>query len=428
MPIASVNPATNETLATFEPFSHYEIETRLDRAVAAFHVNRARSFDERARLMRRTADCLEQRKAEYGKLLTLEMGKPIKAALAEVEKCALTCRYYADPAASYLADEPVKTEAQETYIRYEPIGAVLAVMPWNFPFWQVFRFAAPALMAGDGALLIPADQVAALLDDERIRAATLTGSEPAGASVASAAAKQIKKSVLELGGSDPFVVMPSANLDEAVKIGIKARIVNNGQSCIAAKRFIVHEAIAGEYEKRFVDARNAWRVGDPLDESTDIGPLAMPQIVSDLEKQVKASVDAGAKLLTGGKRIGDRGNFYAPTVLTNLALDAPASHEETFGPVASMFRVRDVDEAITVANATTFGLGSSVWTNDRDEANRLIAGIESGQVFVNAMVASDPRVPFGGVKHSGFGRELGEHGTREFVNVKTVWIEWATSS
>jgi succinate-semialdehyde dehydrogenase/glutarate-semialdehyde dehydrogenase len=456
MPIATVNPATGETLATFEPFSHYEIESRLDRAATAFRVNRARSFDERAARMRRTAECLEQRKSEYGRLMTLEMGKPLKAAVAEVEKCAHACRYYADHAASLLADEPVKTEAHETFIRYEPMGAVLAVMPWNFPFWQVFRFAAPALMAGNvvllkhasnvpqcalaiekvlhdagfdrdefQTLLITSDQVVPVLEDERVRATTLTGSEPAGASVASTAAKQIKKSVLELGGSDPFIVMPSADIDAAVTTGIKARIVNNGQSCIAAKRFIVHEAIADEYEKRFVDAMNALRVGDPLDESTDIGPLAMPQIVTDLEKQVKASIDAGAKLLTGGKRIGDRGNFYAPTVLTNLALDAPSSHEETFGPVASMFRVRDVDEAITVANATPFGLGASVWTRDRNEADRLIAGIESGQVFVNAMVASDPRVPFGGVKHSGFGRELGVYGIREFVNVKTVWIATA---
>jgi succinate-semialdehyde dehydrogenase/glutarate-semialdehyde dehydrogenase len=347
----------------------------------------------------------------------------------------------------------VATDASQSFIRYEPIGAVLAVMPWNFPFWQVFRFAAPALMAGNVALLkhasnvpqsalaiesvfhdagfdrhefqtllIGSDQVAALLDDERVRAATLTGSEPAGASVASAAAKQIKKSVLELGGSDPFIVMPSADIEEAVKFGIKARIVNNGQSCIAAKRFIVHESIADDYEKRFVDAMNALRVGDPLDESTDVGPLASPQIVSDLDKQVQASVAAGATILTGGKRIGDRGNFYAPTVLANLPLDAPASHEETFGPVASMFRVRDVDEAIRVANATPFGLGASVWTRDRGEADRFIDGIESGQVFVNAMVASDPRMPFGGVKHSGFGRELGVYGIREFVNVKTVWI------
>jgi len=453
MAIATVNPATGETLTTFDPLTDYEIDQRLDRSAAAFRVNRGRSFEERARLMTRVAGCLEQRKEEYGRLMTLEMGKPLKAAIAEVEKCARTCRYYAEHAASYLADEHVKTDAKESFIRYEPLGAVLAVMPWNFPFWQVFRFAAPALMAGNVALLkhasnvpqcalaieavfhdggfdqhefqtllIGSDQVPRILEDERVRAATLTGSEPAGASVASTAAKAIKKSVLELGGSDPFIVMPSANLDNAVDVGIKARIVNNGQSCIAAKRFIVHESIADEYERRFVDKMNALRVGDPFDESTDIGPLAMPQLVSDLEKQVQASLDAGAKLLTGGKRIGDRGNFYAPTVLTNLDADAPASHEETFGPVASMFLVRDVDEAIRVANATPFGLGASVWTNDRGEADRFIDAIESGQVFVNAMVASDPRIPFGGVKHSGFGRELGVYGIREFVNVKTVWI------
>jgi succinate-semialdehyde dehydrogenase / glutarate-semialdehyde dehydrogenase len=453
MTIASVSPSTGETLATFDALTSGEIEARLQRAVDAFGVNRARSFDERARLMTGVAALLDERKNDYGRLITTEMGKPVKAAVAEVQKCAMACRYYAEHAASYLADEPVATDASQSFIRYEPIGAVLAVMPWNFPFWQVFRFAAPALMAGNVALLkhasnvpqsamaiesvlhdagfdrhefqtllIGSDQVPALLDDERVRAATLTGSEPAGASVASAAAKQIKKSVLELGGSDPFIVMPSADIAEAVKIGIKARIVNNGQSCIAAKRFIVHESIADDYEKRFVDAMNALRVGDPLDESTDVGPLASPQIVSDLEKQVQASVAAGAKILTGGKRIGDRGNFYAPTVLTNLPLDAPASHEETFGPVASMFRVRDIDEAIRVANATPFGLGASVWTRDRGEADRFIDGIESGQVFVNAMVASDPRMPFGGVKHSGFGRELGVYGIREFVNVKTVWI------
>jgi succinate-semialdehyde dehydrogenase / glutarate-semialdehyde dehydrogenase len=453
MTIATVSPATGETLATFEALRDGEIEARLQRAVEAFRVNRARRFDERSRLMRRAADCLEQRKNEYGRLITIEMGKPVKAAIAEVQKCALVCHYYAEHTAAFLADESVKTDAEETFIRCEPLGPVLAVMPWNFPFWQVFRFAAPALMTGNvgllkhasnvpqsalaiesvfrdagfdqyefQTLLITSDQVQRVLEDERVRAATLTGSEPAGASVAGTAAKHIKKSVLELGGSDPFIVMPSADLDEAVKIGVKARIVNNGQSCIAAKRFIVHESIADEYEKRFVDAMKALRVGDPLDESTEIGPLASPQIVRDLEKQVQASIDAGAKVLTGGKRIGERGNFFAPTVLTNLPLDAPASHEETFGPVASMFRARDAEHAIEIANATTFGLAASVWTRDRDEANRFIDGIEAGQVFVNAMVASDPRVPFGGVKHSGFGRELGVYGIREFVNVKTVWI------
>jgi succinate-semialdehyde dehydrogenase/glutarate-semialdehyde dehydrogenase len=381
-------------------------------------------------------------------LITVEMGKPITASIAEVKKCALVCRYYAEHAEAHLADEHIATDARESYVRYEPLGPVLAVMPWNFPFWQVFRFAAPALMAGNvgllkhssnvpqcalaietvfrdagftdyefQTLLITSDQVQRVLEDERVKAATLTGSESAGASVASTAAKKIKKSVLELGGSDPFVIMPSANVGEAAKVAVRARIVNNGQSCIAAKRFIVHEKIAAEFISIFVDEMKKLKIGDPLDESTDIGPLAMPQIAEDIEKQVNGSVASGATLLTGGER---RGNFYAPTVLTDLPDDAPAAREETFGPVAAVFRVRDAAAAIAVANDTPFGLGASVWTNDAAEMQQFIAGIESGQVFVNAMVASDPRVPFGGVKHSGYGRELGVHGIREFVNVKTV--------
>jgi succinate-semialdehyde dehydrogenase / glutarate-semialdehyde dehydrogenase len=452
MAIATVNPATGETLHSFNPLTDAEIEERLQRSVEAARRNRARSFSERSELMRKAAGLLEERQKKYGRLMTIEMGKPITAAIAEVNKCALVCRYYADNAAQFLADEPVKTEA-ETFIRYEPIGCVLAVMPWNFPFWQVFRFAAPALMAGNvgllkhssnvpqcalaieevfrdagfvdhefQALLISSEQVSIVLNDDRVKAATLTGSEPAGASVASTAAKRIKKSVLELGGSDPFIVMPSANLEDAVKTAVKARIVNNGQSCIAAKRFIVHTNIAQEFETKFAAAMNTLKIGDPLDESTEIGPLAMPQIVSDIASQVDRSVAAGAKVLTGGKRIGERGNFYAPTVLVNVPRSAPAACEETFGPVAAVFRVRDAEEAIAVANATAFGLGASVWTRDRQEMMRFIDGIESGQVFVNAMVASDPRVPFGGVKHSGFGRELGVYGIREFVNIKTVWI------
>jgi succinate-semialdehyde dehydrogenase/glutarate-semialdehyde dehydrogenase len=336
-------------------------------------------------------------------------------------------------------------------VHFQPLGPVLAVMPWNFPFWQVFRFAAPALMAGnvgllkhasnvpqsalaieevfvsagfsDGefqTLLISSQQVTSLLEDERVKAATLTGSEPAGASVASTAAHRIKKSVLELGGSDPFLVMPSADLDEAVKTAVKARIVNNGQSCIAAKRFIVHEQIYDQFESKFRAAMEALKIGDPMDEATDVGPLAMEQIVNDLDAQVRESIAAGARLVTGGKRLG--GNYYAPTILADIPESAPAFAQETFGPVASLFRVRDANEAIEIANATPFGLGASVWTNDRDEALCFIDGIESGQVFVNAMVASDPRVPFGGVKHSGFGRELGVYGIREFVNIKTVWI------
>ena len=454
MAIASINPSTGEMLRTFEALSDAGVDAALQRAGEAFRVNRKRSFSERARRMSRAAELLEERASGYGRTITLEMGKPIGAAVAEVKKCALVCRYYAENAEAHLADERIETNAAESYVRYEPMGPVLAVMPWNFPFWQVFRFAAPALMAGNvgllkhssnvpqsalaieevlrdagfdafefQTLLIGSGQVARVLEDERVRAATLTGSEPAGASVASTAAKRIKKSVLELGGSDPFLVMPSADMDAAVSTGVKARIVNNGQSCIAAKRFIVHEAVADEYERRFVEAMRALKVGDPLDESTEVGPLAMPQLVDDIEKQVQQSIDAGATLLCGGTRLGERGNFYAPTVLASIPRGAPAACEETFGPVASLFRVRDVDEAIALANDTEFGLGAAVFTRDRAEAQRCIEGIESGQVFVNAMVASDPRVPFGGVKHSGFGRELGVHGIREFVNVKTVWVE-----
>ncbi len=453
MPIASVNPATGETFARFEPLTRADLEQKLQRAVEAFAVNRARSFDERAARMRRAAELLDERAEKYARTITMEMGKPFTAAVAEVKKCATVCRHYAEEAERYLAPEHIETDAQESYVRFDPLGVILAVMPWNFPFWQVFRFAAPALMAGNvgllkhasnvpqsalaiedilreagfdrgefQTLLIGSEQVPALLEDERVRAATLTGSEPAGASVASTAAKQIKKSVLELGGSDPFVVMPSADLDEAVKTGVKARIVNNGQSCIAAKRFIVHEEIADAFEQRFVEAMEKLRVGDPMEEGTDVGPLATPQIVDDIEKQVEASVNAGAKLLTGGKRLRERGYFYAPTVLSNIPQNAPAYSEETFGPVASLFRVKDANEAVQLANATIFGLGASVWTTDRAEAEQFIADIESGQVFVNAMVASDPRIPFGGTKHSGFGRELGVYGIREFTNVKTVWI------
>jgi succinate-semialdehyde dehydrogenase/glutarate-semialdehyde dehydrogenase len=453
MAIRTTNPATGEVLKTFEAFSDDEIERALQRSVDAFRVNRQRSFAERATRMHRAGALLDERKKTLGRLATIEMGKPIGAAIAEVEKCANTCRYYAEHAAAYLADEEVATDAERSYIRYEPIGAVLAVMPWNFPYWQVFRFAAPTLMAGNvgllkhasnvpqcalaieeifrdagfdqhefQTLLIGSDQVPRIIADDRVKAATLTGSEPAGASVASDAAKHIKKTVLELGGSDPFIVMPSADLAEAVKIAVKARVVNNGQSCIAAKRFIVHDAIADAFERDFVAAMEALKVGDPLDESTDVGPLAAPQLVDDLEKQVEQSVAAGAKLLTGGKRIAGAGNYFAPTVLANIPDDAPAAKDETFGPVASLFRVSSIDAAIARANATTFGLGASVWTNDRDEIDRFVADVESGQVFVNAMVASDPRIPFGGTKHSGFGRELGVYGIREFVNVKTVWI------
>jgi succinate-semialdehyde dehydrogenase / glutarate-semialdehyde dehydrogenase len=454
MPIASINPATGETLKTFAPLDSAQIEEKLARASNVFRTYRTTSFSEREAWMLRAADILESDKTSFARLMTTEMGKPINGAVSEVEKCAWVCRYYAENAKHHLADQIVETNATRSYVHFQPLGPVLAVMPWNFPFWQVFRFAAPALMAGnvgllkhasnvpqcalaieeifqrsgfpEGAfqtLLIGSDAVSQILEDRRVVAATLTGSEPAGRSVASIAGKQIKKTVLELGGSDPFIVMPSANLEEAAVTGVKARTINNGQSCIAAKRFIVAADIYDEFEPRFVEEMKALRVGDPLKEATDIGPLATEQILKDVDEQVKTSVAAGAVVLTGGKRIEGRGNFYEPTVLANIPENAPAYCDEVFGPVAMLFRVANIDEAISLANATTFGLGSSAWTNDAGEQQRFIEELEAGCVFINGMVASDPRLPFGGIKHSGYGRELSEFGIREFVNVKTVWIK-----
>jgi succinate-semialdehyde dehydrogenase/glutarate-semialdehyde dehydrogenase len=405
-------------------------------------------------MMLAAAEILEREKSQLGRIMTLEMGKPIKAAMEEAAKCALGCRFYAQRAAEFLRDEPVETETGKSYIRYQPIGPVLAVMPWNFPFWQVFRFAAPALMAGnvgllkhasnvpqcalaiedifrragfpEGAfqtLLIGSEQVPRIIDDPRVMAVTLTGSELAGSQVAAQAGKQIKKSVLELGGSDPFIVMPSAKLDVTVQTAVKARTINNGQSCIAAKRFIVAGAIANDFERRFVEGMQALKVGDPMDESTELGPLATAKLVEDLDEQVRKSVAAGARLLTGGSRLKRPGNYYAPTVLTDISKEAPAYREELFGPVASLFRVPDLESAIRLANDTTFGLGASIWTQDERERDRFIDEIESGLAFVNSMVASDPRLPFGGVKHSGYGRELSVYGIREFLNIKTVSIK-----
>ena len=453
MAIASINPATGETLKTFSALSAGEIEQKLQLAADTFHTYRNTSFADRSRMMQRAAEILETEKSTFGRLMTIEMGKPINAAVAEAEKCASVCRYYAENAQHHLADQIVETNAQKSYVHFQPLGPVLAVMPWNFPFWQVFRFAAPALMAGNVGLLkhasnVPqcalaieeifaragfpkgafqtlltgSDAVEGILNDPRTVAATLTGSEPAGRSVASIAGKQIKKTVLELGGSDPFIVMPSANLEEAVATAVKARTINNGQSCIAAKRFIVAAEIYDEFERRFVSQMQAMRIGDPLEESTEIGPLATPQIVNDLEEQVQRAVAAGARVLTGGKRVDRPGNYYEPTVLVDVDIDAPVSCEEIFGPVAMLFRVSDIAEAIRLANATPFGLGSAAWTNDAGEQARFIEEIDAGSVFINGMVASDPRLPFGGVKHSGYGRELAEFGIREFVNIKTVWI------
>ncbi|HJR43418.1 MAG TPA: NAD-dependent succinate-semialdehyde dehydrogenase [Gemmatimonadaceae bacterium] len=448
----SVNPATGETLATFEPHGDADVEARLHCAVNAFHAHRRTTFAHRAERMLRLAELLEREQESLGRLMTLEMGKPIRAAREEAAKCARACRYYAEHAERFLAPEAVPTEAASSGVRYQPLGVVLAIMPWNFPFWQVMRFAAPAVMAGNvgvlkhasnvpqcaqaledlfqragfaegvfQALLVGSDAVPNLIEDRRIAAVTLTGSEGAGSSVGAEAGRQIKKCVLELGGSDPYIVMPSADVDAAARAAVTARTINNGQSCIAAKRFIVHEAIADEFERRFVEGMRSLVVGDPMDDRTQVGPLATRQILEELEEQVRGSVALGARVVTGGHRLVGPGNFYAPTVLTDLAPDAPARREETFGPVAALIRVPDLDEAIAVANEVQLGLGASAWTMEAAERERLVEEIESGMVFVNAMVASDPRLPFGGVKRSGYGRELGAIGIREFVNIKTVW-------
>jgi succinate-semialdehyde dehydrogenase/glutarate-semialdehyde dehydrogenase len=457
MAIATINPATGQVLKTFEPLSDAQLEVKLQKAADTFVTYRKVPFAERARMMLKAAAILETEKETFARMMTTEMGKTLRSAVDEAVKCAWVCRYYAENAEKFLADEVVETGASRSYIKYQPMGPVLAVMPWNFPFWQVLRFAAPALMAGnvgllkhasivpqcalmieeifqragfpDGAfqtLLVGSQKVERILGDPRIMAATLTGSEGAGIEVGVGAAKRIKKVVLELGGSDPFIVMPSANLQTAVATAVKARIFNNGQSCIAAKRFIVAEAIAEKFEREFALQMAALKVGDPFDEKTELGPLSTPDGVADLDRDVQKTVRAGAKVLTGGKPLDRPGNFYAPTVLTNIPKDSPAHKEELFGPVASVFRAKDLDDAIRIANDSRFGLGASAWTNDKNERERFINDLESGMVFINRMVASDPRVPFGGVKWSGHGRELGVHGIREFTNIKTVWIEEAS--
>jgi succinate-semialdehyde dehydrogenase / glutarate-semialdehyde dehydrogenase len=451
--IASINPSNGETLRTFEPLTERGIEERLQRAADCYRTYRRTSSADRARWLAAAAQILETEQDRLGRIMTLEMGKTIRSARAEAAKCALACRYYVEHGERYLADEPVDAGPGKSLIRYQPIGPVLAVMPWNFPFWQVFRFAAPALMAGNvgllkhaanvpqcaleiedifrragfpqgafQALLIGSGQVQRVLDDARVAAATLTGSEPAGSQVAGEAGRRIKKTVLELGGSDPFVVMPSADLDRAAAVATEARTINNGQSCIAAKRFIVHSRIAPDFENRFVEKMRSLRVGDPIEESTQLGPLATPDILEGLHEQVRRSVEMGARLLTGGRRIDRPGNFYEPTVLADPPKESPAYSEELFGPVAVLLRASGVDDAIRIANDTRFGLGASAWTSEPDEQQRFIDELEAGMVFINGMVASDPRLPFGGVKYSGYGRELSMVGIREFVNIKTVRI------
>ncbi len=455
MAIATINPATGETIKTFTPLTDAELETKLSLADSAFQSYRKTTMADRSRWLNRAADILEKDKLKFAQIMTEEMGKPIKSAIAEAAKCALVCRFYAEKAPEFLANVEVASDASKSFVAYQPLGVVLAVMPWNFPFWQVFRFAAPALMAGNVAilkhasnvpqcalaiesiiqqagfpegvfqtLLIGASRVKSIIEDDRVKAATLTGSEPAGASLASAAGQQIKKVVLELGGSDPFIVLESAEISEAVKTGVTARMLNNGQSCIAAKRFIVTEAIADEFEQQLITEFKALKIGDPTKEDTDIGPLATKSILTDLDQQVQTAVKQGAKVLIGGKPLDNTsGNFYPPTILTDIPVDSAVAKEEFFGPVAMLFRVKNIDEAIALANDTPFGLGASAWTNDSQERDRLIAELEAGAVFINGLVKSDPRLPFGGIKRSGYGRELSIQGIHEFVNVKTVWIK-----
>lgn len=454
MGIATINPATGETVKTFTALTDAEIENALALADRAFRDYRRVSFDTRSQWMQNAANLLEENAETYAKIMTLEMGKPITAAIAEVKKSAAVCRFYAENAAQFLADVPAESDASNSFIAYEPLGAILAVMPWNFPFWQVFRFAAPALMAGNvgllkhasnvpqcalaigeifqkagfpegvfQTLLVGSNKVAQIITDDRVKAGTLTGSEPAGASLASLAGQNIKKTVLELGGSDPFIVLETADLNAAVEAAVTARMLNNGQSCIAAKRFILISSIADEFEIRLAEKFAALKIGDPMLPDTEVGPLATPDILTELHQQVQICVEAGAKVLTGGQLLEQPGNFYPPTILTQIPEGTPAYSEEFFGPVALIFRVNSLDEAITLANSTIFGLGSSGWTTNQAEQERLIRELEAGAVFINGLVKSDPRLPFGGIKRSGYGRELSSQGIHEFVNIKTVWIK-----
>jgi succinate-semialdehyde dehydrogenase/glutarate-semialdehyde dehydrogenase len=453
MPISSINPATGELLRSFRPLEPEAIEAKLVLAHEASRSYPSETLAQRGFWMRRLAHLLEAEENELATLMVKEMGKTIVAARAEVAKCTRACRYYAEQSEAILAPEFIATEHARSYVRWDPLGVVLAVMPWNFPLWQVFRFLAPALMAGNvgllkhasnvpqcalaiealvrragfprgvfQALLIESKQVEKVLSDDRVAAVTVTGSEAAGRAVGAQAGYLIKKSVLELGGSDPFIVMASADLTEAVPNAVQSRCINNGQSCIAAKRFIVHDSVYREFEQRFVEGMAAQIVGDPMNEATQIGPLATSQIAEDLQRQVDAAIHSGGRLLTGGRRLTREGNFFSPTVVAALPRTAPVTREETFGPLALLFKVGSLDEAIAVANDTPFGLGASCWTNEIAEQQRLALELQCGSVFFNTPVASDPRLPFGGIKRSGYGRELSAAGMREFLNAKTVVI------
>ncbi|MDT7725605.1 MAG: succinate-semialdehyde dehydrogenase / glutarate-semialdehyde dehydrogenase [Actinomycetota bacterium] len=453
MAIATIDPATGERVRSFEALTDAEVAGKLSKAAEAFREYRRTSYGERARLLSRAAEILDGEADELARIATLEMGKTLASAVAEVHKSATGCRWYADHAEEMLADEPWPVKNGKAYTRYEPLGPVLAVMPWNFPYWQVFRFAAPALMAGnvgllkhasnvpqvalaiedvfrragfaDGVfqtLLIPSSAVEALVGDERVRAVTLTGSEPAGRKIGEAAGRNIKTSVLELGGSDVFIVMPSADLDAAVDGAVTSRTLNNGQSCVNAKRFVVHENVADEFTRRFVERMAGLTVGDPMDSGTDLGPLSSQDAVETLDQQVNDTVAAGATLLTGGKPLDGPGNYYPPTVLADIPDGSPGHREEFFGPVALLWRVADADSAIRIANDSPFGLGGSAWTTDPAEQQRFVNEVETGMMYINKFTESTPEVPFGGVKNSGYGRELAAFGPRSFVNAKTVWI------
>jgi succinate-semialdehyde dehydrogenase/glutarate-semialdehyde dehydrogenase len=454
MAFQSINPATEAVLATFDQFTPQQTEAALAQADAAFRDWRRRSVGERGGMMKRVAGLLRERKSRYAALITAEMGKPIAQAEAEVEKCAWVCDFYAEHAERFLAEEPVRTEARASYVAFEPLGVVLAVMPWNYPFWQVFRFAAPTLMAGNTAvlkhasnvpqcalaieevfrdaglprgvfrtLLLPGDAVDEVIADPRVRAVSLTGSDVTGEKVAAAAGRALKKTVLELGGSDPFIVLADADLAAAAQTAVKARFQNTGQSCIAAKRFIVDARVGPQFQELVLAEIKKLKVGDPMDRSVSLGPLAREDLRHALAAQVRDSIAHGARLMFGGHAIGEApGYFYVPTLLVDYTASSRAAREEVFGPVATLLAAVGEDEAIALANATPFGLGASLWTQDLERARELAARIEAGSVFVNAMVASDPRLPFGGVKRSGYGRELGVFGIHEFVNVQTVWM------
>ena len=452
--IKSINPYTGEILSEFHSLSEKEIEEKLSAASVAFSNWKDTDFTKRAELMEKAAKVLKDRREKYAKIISQEMGKVIKESLAEVDKCALVCEYYAENGAKFLEEEPISLpEGKKAKVIHQPLGTILAVMPWNFPFWQVFRFAAPTLMAGNvgvlkhasnvpqcslaieevfteagfptgvfQSLLIDSKATTKLIEDDRIKAVTLTGSEKAGASVASAAGKQIKKSLLELGGSDPFIVLKDADLKKAAETAVKARMVNFGQSCIAAKRFIIEENIYDEFLTLFVDHINKLKEGNPMEEESDFACMARPDLAKELYDQVDKSVKAGATLLMGGKEPEDESASFTPTILTDIPTTAPAYYEELFGPVATIFKVKNEEDAIALANDSEFGLGASIWSEDKEKAERLAAKIESGAVFINAMVASNPHLPFGGVKKSGYGRELSRYGILEFVNSKTVYL------